>query len=87
MSDENPNALVAHVSYDYAKSMVAAALRDAFGGLNVYITGPDDDGDFWLHINESKDAACGFNIGSGLGEISQRLLAKAATPTTQEAIE
>jgi len=41
------------------------------------ITGPDDDGEYWLHLSAS-DHHCGFNLGKPLGMVSTALLMAAS---------
>lgn len=55
-------------------------------GIEARITGPTDDGEYWLHLSGSGHE-CGFNLGKPMGMVSTALLMaasvrSAARPTT-----
>lgn len=60
-------------------SDLAAAVRDLRPTDPVLrITGPNSDGEYWLHIKDSDGKACGINLGVSHGPIASKLLAAAS---------
>lgn len=58
--------------------------------IEARITGPNNDGEYWLHLAGSGHA-CGFNLGKPMSMVSTALLMAAsvslARPATEEAPE
>lgn len=56
-------------------------------GIDVRITGPNDDGEYWLHLSGSGQS-CGLNLGRPMGMVSTALLmaasVRSARPTTPD---
>lgn len=42
-------------------------------GVRMWITGPNDDGEYWLHLSASGHG-CGFNLGRPTGMVATALL-------------
>ena len=55
-------------------------------GVTMRITGPNSDGEYWLHLSGSGES-CGFNLGRPMGMVSTALLMAASVkfgPAAQE---
>ena len=72
--NDNLAAMAASMDEDFRKYVDArpASLR---------ITGPNDDGEYWLHIKTGNFSG-GINLGSEHGPISQKLLREARCNST-----
>ena len=58
---------------------LSAAVRDLMATKPpLRITGPNSDGEYWLHIRGEGGKACGINLGDQHGPIATTLLLAAS---------
>lgn len=59
------------------KGLAASLAQPQLPAITRRITGPDSDGDYWLHLSKGDNAA-GINLGKPFGQVGGALLSEAA---------
>jgi len=74
----------AQVDWDNRLTALSRSSKEALiNGISVRLTGPDADGEFWLHLADPAGRSAGLNLGNPSGMIASALLRAVATKPTQ----
>lgn len=67
--------LKAEGTASYIPTAICAAAGGKMRGVSMRITGPNSDGEYWLHLSDTPaNESCGINLDCPLGDVARRLL-------------